>query len=272
MTGATVSAHQVLQITDVHLRAEAEARLLGVDTYASAAAVLEQALAEGTPDALLVTGDLTHDPEAAAYRRFVALIRSYFSGPTLVLPGNHDVLAAMTVLAEAGLTEPQLRLGPWQILALDSHVDDAPEAEVDAEEVERLRRQLVDSEAEHVLIATHHPPIPIGCPWLDKDRIQNGSELLESFSEHGTVRAMVFGHAHQEISSTHRDIALLGTPSTCFQFEPGSERFAIDERQGERQPGYRWLSLGADGSLHTEVKRVHDFPLTIDRSQFRPKE
>ncbi len=272
MTGATVSTCQILQITDLHLRAEPEARLLGVDTYASAAAVLEQALAERTPDALLVTGDVAHDPEARAYGRFAELIGRYFTGPTLVLPGNHDVLGSMAALEAAGLTAQQLRVGVWQLLALDSHVDDSPEADVDADELERLRRALAASDAEHVLVATHHPPIPVDCPWLDKDRIQNGPELLEWLSEHGTVRAMVFGHAHQEVSSTHRDIALLGTPSTCFQFEPGSERFAIDERKGRRQPGYRWLTLGADGSLHTEVKRVHDYPLTIDRSQFRPKE
>ena len=46
MTGAADSTLRLLQITDVHLRAAADDRLLGVDTYASATAVLEQALGE----------------------------------------------------------------------------------------------------------------------------------------------------------------------------------------------------------------------------------
>jgi Icc protein len=44
-------------------------------------------------------------------------------------------------------------------------------------------------------------------------------------------------------------LRLLSTPSTCAQFRPGSDSFAIDERP----PGYRWLDLRADGRLDTEV-------------------
>jgi Icc protein len=44
-------------------------------------------------------------------------------------------------------------------------------------------------------------------------------------------------------------VRLLATPSTGAQFLPGSDNFAIDTRP----PGYRTFTLGADGSLHTEV-------------------
>ena len=144
-------------------------------------------------------------------------------------------------------------------------MDDQPAAEVDGEEFEALQRACVTARSGNLLVATHHPPIEVDCPWLDKDRIQNGLELLEWLSEHGTVRAMVFGHAHQEVESNHRHIALLGTPSTCMQFAPSSERFALDQRK----PGYRWLYLHADGELRSEVRRVEGYPLSIDESQFK---
>lgn len=251
-----------LQITDVHLRARPGDKLLGVDTWASLNAVLDQALAEHHPDALLVTGDIAHDPEPQVYQRFFEHLAMRFAGPVLAVPGNHDVLAGMGRWAPPA----QLTLSGWTVLGLDSHVDDEPAALVDAAEFELLKAGCAEVGTDHVLIATHHPPVEVGCPWLDKDRIQNGPDLLEWMSEHSKVRAMVFGHAHQEIESTYRDIKLLGTPSTCFQFAPGSSRFAVDDQK----PGYRWLSLGADGQVRSKVHRVEDFPLTIDRSGFKP--
>jgi len=258
------SAHEsltLLQITDVHLRASPGSKLLGVDTWHSVNAVLDQALTEDAPDAILVTGDVAHDPDPAVYRRFEDLITTRYAGPVLVLPGNHDVGSRMGPFDALD----RLDLGVWAILSLDSHVDDEPQACVDERDFQALKTGCSQTHAEHILVATHHPPLAVDCPWLDKDRIQNADELLEWMSEHSTVRAMVFGHAHQEIDSSYRHIALLGTPSTCIQFAPRSRRFAVDEQK----PGYRWLYLDADGTVRSRVCRVDDYPLTIDLSQFK---
>ena len=256
---ARSEALTVLQITDVHLLARPGDRLLGVDTWDTVNAVLDHALDRVRPDAMLVTGDIAHEPEPAVYERFETLIGSRFGGPVLMLAGNHDVLAAMgpSVVSE-------LDIGKWTIIALDSHVDDEPAASVDELELARLKACCRSARGEHLLIATHHPPVTVDCPWLDKDRIQNGEELLEWLSEHTAVRAMVFGHAHQIVEASHRQIQLFGTPSTCFQFAPRSQRFAVDERK----PGYRWLQLESDGSVISTVQRVEDYPLSIDLSSF----
>ena len=44
----------------------------------------------------------------------------------------------------------------------------------------------------------------------------------------------------------------MSTPSTCAQFLPRSEFFALDDRP----PGLRWLELHADGHIETEVAWV----------------
>ncbi len=252
----------LLQITDVHLRAAPGATLLGVDTWHSVAAVLDQALAERTPDAVIVTGDVSHDPEPDLYARFYGWLKGRFPGPLLVTPGNHDVAGNMGALLEVD----RIELSGWQVIALDSHVDDEPGALVSPADFAALRQACTDAAPDHVLVATHHPPVTIGSPWLDRDRIQNGQELLEWLSGHSTVRVVVFGHAHQELSFTHRHLSLFGTPSTCIQFEPGSEQFSVDGQK----PGYRWLTLHADGRVDTEVRRVEDYALHIDRSAFAP--
>ncbi|MCB1685586.1 MAG: metallophosphoesterase [Pseudomonadales bacterium] len=259
----------VLQITDTHLRATAGQRLLGVDTQASLEAVLTAAFAVRIPDAVLVTGDIAHDPEPATYERFVALFESYYKGPRLLLAGNHDLWAPLLPhQQQAGSRAPTaevLSIGAWDLIGLDSHLDDEPGACPPERLLERLQSACADARraARHVLIALHHPLIPVGSPWLDKDRVHNSDLLLEWLSEHSTAKAVVFGHAHQIVESIFRDIQLLGAPSTCFQFAPHTEKFTIDDRM----PGCRWLFLETDGRVSTQVQRLDDFPLTLDLTQ-----
>ena len=250
----------VLQITDCHLRSETGKRLLGVDTEDSLRAVLSQALDEVTPDALLVTGDIAHDPSLDTYSRFAALVREYFSGPMLCIPGNHDLWAPMRSI----LCDPaRLDLGNWQVIGIDTHVDDDVAACLRPADEQRLQEACVTAQGRHLLIACHHPPIGLECPWIDKHRIPGGDELLGWLSEHTCVKGMVFGHAHQIVDSSVKHIALMGTPSSCFQFAPHTERFTIDTTM----PGYRWLYLADDGTIATDVRRVEDYPLHIDLTQ-----
>jgi Icc protein len=48
------------------------------------------------------------------------------------------------------------------------------------------------------------------------------------------------------------EVRFLSAPSTCSQFLPSNDFFAIDNRP----PGMRWLLLDADGRLETEVSWV----------------
>jgi len=261
---------RVLHITDTHLEA-AGATLLGVDTAASLSAVLCRAFGEHTPDAVLASGDLAHDPQPATYERFADLLSEHFTGPVLNLPGNHDLSEPF-----AGTLGGQeaLSLGAWEIIGFDSHADHRAEASFDSAARRRLVERIGNARGSYILLVCHHPPIPVGCPWLDKDCIPDGLELLESCAAAGRrpdsadsrVRGLVFGHVHQHVHHRHGELTVLGTPSTCFQFEPGSPGFALD-RAGERGlPGYRWLFLHPDGELHTEVRRLTGYSLNLDMS------
>ena len=68
----------------------------------------------------------------------------------------------------------------------------------------------------------------------------------------GRVRAYVGGHIHQELDAGAGAVRVLATPSTCFQFAPRSERFAVDDAL----PGYRWLTLDENGGIDSCVGRV----------------
>ncbi|MEQ8858396.1 MAG: metallophosphoesterase [Pseudomonadales bacterium] len=263
---------RLLQISDTHLKAIPGATLLGVDTAACLERVLDQALAEACPDAIIASGDIAHDPDsAAAYRRFLELIESRYAGPLLTLPGNHDLTGLM---AGALPGADVLRLGRWAVVAFDTHVDHRVESGFDAAARGELETRIRGCDADFLLLACHHPPLPVGCPWLDKDCIPAGAELLDSCAAAGCrgsqaqsrVRGLVFGHIHQQFENASGPLVVLGTPSTCFQFPPAASRFAIDRDAVSGRPGYRWLELGADGALVSNVRRLDGEPLNIDLS------
>ena len=242
-----MSTRAVIQLTDLHLTPERGAELCGVDTEATFTATLDAALAEGPADAVLVTGDIAHDPTGPApYERFLDIVRQRHSGVLACVPGNHDLIASMLL---AGMPMENVDLGGWRIALLDSHVDDVPGAEVADVQVDRLAADIAD--AGHVLVATHHPLFEVGCPWLDCDRIRS-ARLLEYLSSNVAVRAVTAGHVHQEMQWLHAETAFYTTPSTCFQFEPNTHAPTLNQRP----PGWRRFELHEDGRIDTHVRRV----------------
>lgn len=77
------------------------------------------------------------------------------------------------------------------------------------------------------------------------------------------VRGVLWGHIHQELDVERNGVRLLATPSTCIQFAPRSDDFALDHLL----PGYRWLRLHADGRIETGVSRLRQLDYEIDFSQ-----
>ena len=246
----------VLQITDCHLKGSVDARLIGVDTADSLAHVLDAALDRATPDLLLVTGDIAHDPEPATYERFLNLVRERYSGRLVGVPGNHDLGGAMPALLNC---PSPVALGGWHVVTMDTHVDDEVGGQLSDVALERLRAEVAGLDG-WICLAGHHPPVTVGAPWLDKDRLDNYRAVLEWVAAADKIRAWVFGHVHQAVDQQHRGCRLLGCPSTCFQFAPNTERFAIDEQA----PGYRWLELQPDGGVDTTLERLEGYTIRVD--------
>ena len=224
-----------------------------MDPRASLDACLAQALSEHTPDAILATGDLAHDPVRDVYLDFMAVIRARTDAPLLCLPGNHDVLG---VMAAVDMPLEPLDLAPWQIVPLDSHEDELPRALVTDADRAQTAAHLQASSNPYTLLATHHPLMALNMPWLDKDRVKNPEELVHWLAERSTsLRGIVFGHAHQACEGSCAGIPIYGVPATCFQFQPETEAFTPNNLP----PGYRWLELTDDGEIATEVRRVAAF-------------
>lgn len=106
----------------------------------------------------------------------------------------------------------------------------------------------------------HHNPVPLHSEWLDTMILENADALFERLRRYAQVRAMLWGHVHQAYDATlplaqgtpGRELRMLATPATSFQFGPGSQDFSLDAAA----PGYRWITLHASGDISTDVVRV----------------
>ena len=242
---------RILHLTDTHLFASADGRLRGVDTRASLESVVRSVAVRAWPaDILAATGDISHDEPAEAYEQFKSLVEP-LNLPVHCIPGNHDIRETM----QKTLSDPPFRyceaveIGNWLIVGIDSCKEREAAGHVGDDELERLARELARTDRPHAAVCLHHPPLPMQSRWLDSVGLENADAFLDVVSKAGKVRTIVFGHVHQAFDDNFGTARVLGTPSTCAQFLPRSDRFAIDERP----PAYRHISLLPDGRVETEL-------------------
>lgn len=245
-----MSVVRLTHFTDPHLYGDETESLRGVATLPALASALAAAQSrDWPPDALLVTGDIVQD-DPAGYRHF----RRLFGGlglPVLCLPGNHDEPEAMRQqLAGAPFVlGGYVDLGRWRIVLLDSCIPGAAGGRLSTDSLAALEAALGSAGKRHCMVCLHHHPVPMASRWLDRVGLENASQFLGTLDRHSNVRAVVWGHVHQTYDGLRKGVRLLATPSTCAQFLPNAENFAVDLRP----PAYRTLELRADGSLLTEV-------------------
>lgn len=247
----------LVQLTDSHLFGEPDVAMLGVNTDASLRAVLRQIEADGKhPDLLLATGDLSQDGEAAAYRRFAAILgeSDALAGAQIrCLPGNHDQPAVMRQEL-AQWSTPVSDVGAWRVVTLDTTVPGSNAGHLPDEQLDMLEAALDAAPGRHTLVAMHHNPMQIESHWHDSMMIDNPQALFKRLTRWPQVRVLLWGHVHHEFDRRRHNLRMLATPSTCFQFSIRDGKHVVDNMA----PGYRWIKLYQDGSMATGVRRVQD--------------
>ncbi|WOJ92536.1 3',5'-cyclic-AMP phosphodiesterase [Congregibacter variabilis] len=258
-----VETIRIVQLTDTHLKTHDGGKLLGLDTDYSLQAVVDLANKEyPKPDFVLGTGDLADSGAGDAYRRLIGYF-DQVSPEHFWLPGNHDLRDVMIEVGGAERVPGEIRVGAWQIVMLDSQLPGEVGGHLGRPELQRLEECLnAGAEAQlHTLICLHHQPVPIGCEWLDEQMVSDADSFFEILGRYPRVRGLLWGHVHQELDKYREDLRLLCTPSTCVQFLPGQQDFAVDTQA----PGYRWLELDADGAIRTDVSRAVSQIFPVDR-------
>ena len=256
---------RVLQLSDPHLLADPRGRCRGRDPLAQLHHGWHQALAQlaAPPDLLLISGDLCQDESWGGYvqlRRFLAASVAPAGIPVALLPGNHDhpgLLQAVLARSGAALAPALVTLGPWDLLLLSSHRPAAVEGWIEAGQLAWLERQLSSGDGP-LLVALHHPPVPLGnAAWLDALALQRPECLLGLLLASERVRGVVFGHIHQHWHGELKrpgggaPLPLWGCPSTLAAFS-AVQPCPLGHPDW---PGGRLLELGSAGVIRTRLLR-----------------
>ena len=241
------------QISDTHLGANTGAELLNMNTDQSLDCVLSL-LERARLDLqlMLCTGDLSNNGSPAAYQRFHEKIKR-FSAPSAWLMGNHDHSEHMRQSCPNGNELAKvIEIGRWQVVMLDSSIPMKVEGNLAEQELSFLEQQLENNPDHYQLVCLHHHVLPVGCAWLDKQRIANADRLLSLLSRFDKVKGLLSGHVHQVFEQHYQGIKVMTSPSSCIQFAPNSDDFKVDTLN----PGYRMLQLLPNGEINSSVSRV----------------
>lgn len=205
------------------------------------------------PDLVLLTGDVSEDASPSSYAR-VAVRLGTLGAPVLTLPGNHDdpeVMKKHFALGPWG-APGVFQLDQWLVVGLDSTSPGKISGVFSQQDLESFDASMRASEAEHILVALHHQPVPVNAPWIDRYALEEPERFLNYVDREKRVRCVTWGHVHHAFSSDRKGVSFLGAPSSVANSLPETQKFTLDLSG----PSCRWLELGDDGSVKTGVMRM----------------
>jgi len=253
----------VLQLSDLHLFAEADGVLRQVPTRDSLVEVLAAVRGTGLEfDRVVVTGDFTHDERRETYQAAHGLLEEWLDR-CHVLPGNHDDRVLMREVFAGDAQQPDqaggsdsgicfsVAQGGWRLIGIDTHLPGQVAGRVEPAMLEWLAEELEQHASEPTILFQHHPPISVGSAWLDAIGLLDGEPYRELINSSPQVRAISCGHVHQEASGTLGTAVVLTVPSTSVQFTPISAIARVDSIP----PGFRIFTLD-DPADSLEVEAI----------------
>ena len=241
----------IVQISDTHLMDQDDLEFAAMNPEHSFQDVIQH-MQQHLPeiDAIVHTGDLAQVPVAATYERYLRFMQT-LNVPHFQIPGNHDDTAIFPFYRQQDRAH-MLSFGNWRIILLNSAVAGKVDGWVAEKQLQELDLLLSEQAQQHVVIACHHHPFAMKSAWIDQHKLKNSDDLLAVIAKHSNVKAVLYGHVHQDSRNDLNGVQFLSTPSTSVQFKPMSDAFALDESF----PGYRVLHLKANGEFKSEVIRV----------------
>jgi Icc protein len=217
---------------------------------------LGQLAAQHHAQFMVVAGDVFESNQLSAQTLSRALdALNSVPVPVFLLPGNHDhpSLLRAALGRQAVIAPAAIDLGDWRLLLLDTHRAGRVDGELGPDQLVWLQQQLQAADRP-LLVALHHPPVPIGHSVMDGIALQHPAALLELLVACPWLRAVTFGHIHQHwqgLLPGRPDVQLLGCPSTHRQFE--AVQACPLGRAGD--PGGRIWELAPAGRWQQHLRR-----------------
>jgi 3',5'-cyclic AMP phosphodiesterase CpdA len=201
-------------LTDTHFVPPGR-KIYGLDPAERLAAAVDR-INRDHPDSafVIVTGDLAHWGEDAAYQHLAAVLGK-LNAPTILLMGNHDKRDAFAkhfpgVMRDAaGFVQSMQILEAATIVTLDTLNEAAPNHEglLCGARLEFLQHALESAPSDRpLLLFQHHPPFDTGLRYMDKIRLANPEAEWEVIARTRLPDYLFMGHLHRPIAGVWRGI------------------------------------------------------------------
>jgi len=225
-----------IQISDSHI--DDEKKVWGTDSQNNLNSIVKS-ISIRKYNALIISGDLTHNGTVSSYSIFKKIIKP-ISSDLSILPGNHDnKLNLSSAFSDNYLKK--IAIADWEIISLDSVQDNKTSGFIKKNELELLTINILSSTKKFIVLCLHHPPISMESNWDDKKSLENSDNFFNTIDKFSKIKAVIWGHAHQGSEFIRNDVKLFSCPSTTLQFN------------GPDMIGYNHYNLSDEGEINCET-------------------
>ncbi|MEM7176780.1 MAG: phosphodiesterase [Pseudomonadota bacterium] len=229
-----------VQITDLHFVPAGET-LFGLSPAERLARAIELINRDhSNAEFVLITGDLAHRGEVAAYELLHEVL-ARLDLPVHLMVGNHDSRAAFgevfdSPVDENGFIQFVVPTAEGPVICLDTLIDSPARSDgaLCSDRLDWLGQRIAEVPAASPwILALHHPPMTLGMPYMDSIRLADGDPLYDVLAPRPPAM-MLLGHVHRPIHGVWRGIpyhiqrgvnhqvayTTAGTPELLFCDEP----------------------------------------------------
>ena len=212
------------------------------------------------PDAILVTGDVTESGKAEEYQQAHPALQA--DVPVWIMPGNHDDRASMReiLLGQPRSDEPinqVVRFDGLTIALLDSTVPGAGGGELSDDTYAWLTDLLRDTPADTtVLLALHHPPMPMYSTVVDPIRLAEPHRLEQLVAGDDRIAGVLTGHMHAMATTLFGGRQLVVAPSVASSIGAEWEVGAPGQVPVDYGPDPSLVLHAIDGRRLTSIVRT----------------
>lgn len=251
---------KLIHLTDTHLVRPGES-LYGLDPQARLRACIADINAHhADADLCVITGDLTHWGEDAAYRALRDCLSALLPPLALVI-GNHDDRPTLlrhfpaTPVDENGFIQQAMDMPAGRFLILDTNQPGTPAGWYCETRQEWLADQLASSDGA-LFLFMHHPPFDIGLAPLDRIGLRQAlafRDIVEPWAHR--IRHLCFGHVHRPVAGSWLGIPISTIRATNHQCWLDFEAQGGDIAGSHEPPAYAVLLIDDE----RVIVHTHDF-------------
>ena len=217
---------RIVQLTDLHLPPAGTTTNLQVDTQRNFLDLLPQAVAL-KPDLLVLSGDLCYDVADTATYHWVGEQMDALNIPYAVIAGNHDDSSLLGMAFDLTVHQKEVYfehpIGQQPVFFLDTAV-----ATISDVQLAWLEEQMATLEGP-MLLFMHHPPFPMGMPFMDQTwPFRRSEDLMAVLTRYPAPVYIFCGHYHTERVAHFANVSVHITPSLYFQLDTDSAEPVVE--------------------------------------------